>query len=142
MAPRDGKGSPGIVGQIAAELPRSIEDLEHRSLEYMLCMVGAALGILLGVLLLLPALVSAPSVTDPLGFLGRSLRQAFISVVFSFGLLLSAASMNRGARNVAYISGAISSVVLIVLGGQAGMVGGLLGLIGVILHVLKRESLI
>lgn len=84
--------------------------------------LGGILALLLGPLVFLLGI--------PFGFFGFGAAvAALVSVVFGFLLVVSVNVMRRNLLNGLILAG-LSSLILLGLGGIAGVVGGLFGLVG------------
>lgn len=101
----------------------------------MLLLLGGVLALTLG-----PTFFVLSLAMEGLGLPG--VAAALVDVVLGFLLLLSVGVMRRSRPN-GVLLGLISSVLLIAMGGVAGVIGGLFGLVGsIIAFVTSYEGLL
>ena len=128
--------------EIVEDVPKSIEDIEKEEILPLMLLISVVFSLLLGTLFAILDLISVPFSSSPASEFIISLVHLIICPVFSYGLLLAYVSMKKGLRKTTYVSGFISSIVLIIAGGFWAQIGGGIAFIVIILYLIKVENVL
>jgi hypothetical protein len=126
--------------EITSSLPTRVDDLEREDIFSILMLISIVFSLILWVLFAILDLITSPISHDPASSFVLALIHLVICPVFSYGLLIAYYGMKKGLRKTVYISGFISSLVLIVAGGFWASIGGGLAFITTLLYLIKSEG--
>jgi hypothetical protein len=106
----------------------STSDLSSRQPHELLLMLGAAIGILLSLVLFAIQWYQGISVSQ----LSSAMTGVVLNVVLGAALWVSATITRKNLMNGAIVAGVVG-LILIAFGGQVGLIAGVIGLLGAIL---------
>lgn len=110
--------------------------LFDRPAHEILLVLGGFLAILLAAIFLGVAVLAEDANQRADTFIRGLTNYAVVDVVLGFLLLVSLTIMSRSSRTTGALLALVSSIVLVVLGGTAGIVGGLFGVVGAMIALL------
>ena len=128
--------------EVMRDIPGSIDDIEKEDILPLMLLIGVVFSLVLGTLFALLDLITSPISRDPASAFIISLVHLIICPLFSYGLLIAYSSMKRGLRKTTYLSGFISSIVLIVAGGFWAQIGGGIAFIVLLLYMIRVENVL
>ncbi len=109
--------------------------LFDRPTHEILLVLGSLLAIFLGAIFLSVAVLGEEAARRQDALVAGLTNYAIVDVVLGFLLLVSLAVLRR-SRTTGALMALVSAILLIVLGGTAGIVGGLFGLVGALIALL------
>lgn len=139
-APKD-EDSPSAMKYIRSETPASLSELERQPLHQAMI----ALGALMAIILAIPSFFISFGVLRAVGVgLGASVGLGFITLFFDLvlGFLLLYCYILGKRRPTASATGAVVlSLMLILLGGFAGILSGIISFCGGVIGLLRRSRI-